>query len=96
MNELLENYQLFQDFGIYLLSDQGIPNLIEFVKAYNMKNYPNINVVKIDVYNTDDQFIDSPNPSVFAYRKGNKLIYFKKGFSDPKMLLKEIRSAHED
>jgi hypothetical protein len=95
-NELLESYHLFKDFEIYLLADQEISVLREFVKANDLNHYPNINVVKIDESDTDDQFINSPNPSVFAYKKGNKLIYFKKGYSNPKMLLNELRKGHED
>ncbi|MDD4386115.1 MAG: hypothetical protein PHD06_13150 [Bacteroidales bacterium] len=96
LEELLIDYHLFESFRIFVLSRQSIKELFELGTYYDIWNYSNLNIIKIDEGKTEEPFVSSPNPSVFVFDTNGKLIHSKKGYSKPEVLIQQIRKKDDN
>jgi hypothetical protein len=96
LEELLIDYHLFESFRIFVLSRQSIKELFELDTYYDIWNYSNLRIIKIDEGKTEEPFVSSPNPSVFVFDTNGKLIHSKKGYSKPEILIQQIRKKDEN
>lgn len=96
LEELLVEADLFKNYKILLLSSQESATLIEIIETYSLNDYSGIQVYRKDELKTQELFFNAPNPSVFVYANGGKLIFSKKGYTHPQILLKEIRGSDEE
>ena len=96
LEELLVDYHLFQSFRMFILSRQRIKELFELGTYYDIWNCSNIKFIKIDEGKTEEPFVSSPNPSVFVFDTGGRLIHSKKGYSKPIVLIQQIRKEDEN
>ncbi len=89
--ELLDNYNTFRNYRIFLLSAQPVDDLEQAAKEYNLYEYPVIRLLRLDIANTRDPFISAPTPSLFVYDPNGRMIVGRKGYAAPLKLISDLR-----
>lgn len=90
LEELLVNHTNFERYSILLLSHQSIKELLRIQANYNLGNYANFEMLKMDELRTEEPFLSASNPALFVFDHNGKLILQKKGYTSPELLIKQL------
>lgn len=90
LEELLVNYANFDRYSIFLLSRQGLNELLHIQANYNLGNYVNFEMLKMDELHTEELFLAAPNPSLFVFDHNGRLILEKRGYTSSEFLVKQL------
>lgn len=91
LESLLVNYSSFERFNIILLSRQNIDELQYIEANYNLNNYANFEILKIDEIKTEEPFLSASNPSLFVFQHNGKLMLQKKGYYSLEQLINQLQ-----
>lgn len=96
VEELLSNNYLFKPYKIVLLFRDNVNKIKEIHSEYKIYLYPKVRLMKIDEIETDEMFKKCPTPSVFIFDLKGKVIWYKKGYSKPNILIDSFREVNEN
>ena len=90
LEELLVNHRDFNRYSVFLLSHQSINELLRIQANYNLDNYANFEMLKMDELHTEEPFLSASNPSIFVFDHNGRLMLQKKGYTRPELLIKQL------
>lgn len=79
----------YAHYSIVLLSRQRIATLHSVVAEFGLFDRPNIELLKISDTHTQEPYRSWPAPSVAIFDTHGRLVLKRKGFTDPKVLMKK-------
>jgi hypothetical protein len=80
LNEIFSEYESFNETQIYLISRQDIHEIEQVNLEYQLAEYPNIKIFKLDSQLTLEPFLSAPNPSTYLFAEGGELLLSNYGY----------------